>query len=257
MINKIIMQNKKCIIIQARTDSRRLPRKVLLEIEGKPMLWHVINRIKKISVKEIIVATTGRKIDDDIVTIANNFGLKSYRGKTNDVLDRFYCAAKESNAEIIIRITADCPLIDPNESKKVLKKFISGKYDYASNDSETYPNGLDTECFTFKALEDAWKGAKLKSEREHVTPYIWKNPKKFKICLVDNKKKDKLNNLKWSVDDKDDFDFVKKIYSKLYNKKNNFSMNDVLNLLKKEPELKKINSNFIKNEGYIHSLRND
>ena len=185
------MQNKKCVIIQARTDSRRLPGKVLLKIEGKPMLWHVINRIKKINVKEMIVATTGRKIDDDIVTIANNFGLKSYRGKTNDVLDRFYCAAKESNAEIIIRITADCPLIDPNESKKVLKKFISGKYDYASNDSETYPNGLDTECFTFKALEDAWKGAKLKSEREHVTPYIWKNPKRFKICLVNNKKKDK------------------------------------------------------------------
>ena len=121
------MQNKKCVIIQARTDSRRLPGKALLEIEGKPMLWHVINRTKKINVKEVIVATTGRKIDDDIVAITNNFGLKSYRGKTNDVLDRFYRAAKESNAEIIIRITADCPLIDPNESKKVLKKFYFWK----------------------------------------------------------------------------------------------------------------------------------
>jgi len=251
------MKNKKCIIIQARTDSRRLPNKILMNIEGKSMLWHVINRIKKMDVDEIIIATTRRNIDDKIIEIAESFGLKSFRGKTDDVLDRFYQASKKYNVNIIIRITADCPLIDSNESSKVLEEFISGKYDYASNDSKTYPNGLDTECFTFDALENAWNESKLKSEREHVTPYIWKNTEKNKILIVNNNTKIKLNDLKWSVDNKEDFEFVKKIYSKLYKNNNNFSMNDVLVLLEKEPELKNINSNFIKNEGYLHSIKND
>tara|TARA_B110000014_G_scaffold209787_1_gene161412 strand:- start:3821 stop:4573 length:753 start_codon:yes stop_codon:yes gene_type:complete len=248
---------KKCVIIQARTDSRRLPNKILLHIEGKSMLWHVINRIKNIYSDEIIIATTTRDMDDVIVKIGEDFGVKIFRGKTDDVLDRFYQAAKKYAVDVIIRITADCPLIDANESNKVLKEFMKGDYDYISNDSETYPNGLDTECFSFKALEDSWNESRLKSDREHVTSYIWKNPKKFRISVVNNNSKSKLDDMKWSVDNKEDFNFVKTIYSKLYDYDNDFTMNDVLKLLAKEPKLKNINSNFIKNEGYLYSLKND
>ena len=248
---------KKCVIIQARTDSRRLPNKILLHIEGKSMLWHVINRIKNIDSDEIIIATTTRDMDDVIVKIGEDFGVKIFRGKTDDVLDRFYQAAKKYAVDVIIRITADCPLIDANESNKVLKEFMKGDYDYISNDSETYPNGLDTECFSFKALEDSWNESRLKSDREHVTSYIWKNPKKFRISVVNNNSKSKLDDMKWSVDNKEDFNFVKTIYSKLYDYDNDFTMNDVLKLLAKEPKLKNINSNFIKNEGYLYSLKND
>ena len=251
------MNKKKCIIIQARTDSRRLPNKILSNIEGKPMLWHVIDRIKNMNVDEIIIATTTRNIDDEIVKIGKSFGVKIFRGKTDDVLDRFYQAAKKYDADIIVRITADCPLIDSIESSKVLEEFMKGNYDYASNDSETYPNGLDTECFTFNALENSWKDSKLKSEREHVTPYIWKNPKKFRTKVVNNNTKVKLDYMKWSVDNEEDFEFVKTIFAKLYNYNNNFTMNDVLVLLDKESKLKNIYSNFIKNEGYLYSIKND
>jgi len=146
--------SKNCIVvIQARTDSNRLPRKVLSIIEGKPMLWHVVNRIKKMKYDEIVVATTKRKIDDDIVKITKKLKVKCFRGKTNNVLDRFYQVGLKFKADVIIRITADCPLIDPNVSQEVLNTFLKGDYDYISNDSETYPNGLDTECFSFETLK--------------------------------------------------------------------------------------------------------
>lgn len=248
---------KRVVIIQARVDSKRLPRKVLSDIKGKPMLWHIINRIKKMKHDHIVVATTTRNIDDEIVRIAKKSGVKVFRGKTNDVLDRFFRAALRFKATVIVRITADCPLIDPYESEKVVSKFFTGKYDYVSNDSKTYPNGLDTECFSFDALKKAWNEAKLKSEREHVTPYIWKNSSKFKIGIVHNNTKTALNHLKWSVDHPDDLDFVRQIYSRLYINLRIFVMKDVLNLLKKEPKLAKINTKHKQNEGYLISLKND
>ena len=252
------MKGKKTVVmIQARTDSTRFPKKVLSIIEGKPMLWHVINRIKKMKSDEIIVVTTNRKKDDDIATIAKKSKIKCFRGKTNNVLDRFYQASLKFEAEVIVRITADCPLIDPIQSKKVVNAFFKGNYDYVSNDSKTIPNGLDTECFSFTALKEAWINSKLKSEKEHVTPYIWKNPKKFKIFTVHSKDKKNREHMRWSVDYIDDLEFVKEIYSKLYFTKENFSMNDILNLLKKEPKLLKINSNHKKNEGYLISLKHD
>lgn len=250
-------QKKNCvIIIQARSDSHRFPQKVFSKIENKPMLWHIINRIKPINCCNIIVATTRRKIDNNIVNIAKKSDIKYFRGRTDDVLDRFYKTAKKFNADIIIRITGDCPLIDPKESGKVLKKFLKGKYDYVSNGNETYPDGLDTEVFSFEALKIAWKKAHLKSEREHVTPYIWKNKKIFKIGSVKNNGKN-MKSYRWSVDYKDDLIFIRKIYSKLYKKKRIFLMNDILYLLKKEPSIMKINSHHARNEGYRISLEND
>jgi len=249
---------KNCIvIIQARTDSKRFPKKVLSQIEGKPMLWHVINRIKKIKCDEIVVVTTKRKIDDEIIEIAKKQKVKIFRGKTNDVLDRFYQASLKLKADVIVRITADCPLIDPIESQKILNKFLKGNFDYISNDSETYPNGLDTECFSFETLKKAWEESNLKSEKEHVTSYIWNNPKKFKIHTIHHKNKKKIDHLRWSVDYPDDLEFVRQVYSKLYKKQKIFLMKDVLNLIKKDPNLIKINSSHKKNEGYLISLKND
>lgn len=245
------------VIIQARTDSTRLPRKVLLDIEGKPLLWHIINRVKKMKPSHIVIATTARKKDEPIIKIAKDMGVDYFRGSTNDVLDRFFRTAVKFNATTIVRITADCPLIDPYESRKVVKKFMIGDYDYVSNDSETYPNGLDTECFSFNVLKKTWKEAKLKSEREHVTPHIWKNPDKFKIGIVHNHNKTKMNHLRWSVDYNDDLDFVRQIYSNLYSKKKIFIMKDIISLLKKKPDLVMINATHKKNEGYIMSLKND
>lgn len=252
-----MQKKKKClIIIQARSDSNRFPKKVLSNIEGKPMLWHVINRIKQINCCDVIVATTTKKIDKRIADIARESDVKYFRGKTDDVLDRFFKTAVKFKADIIIRITADCPLIDPKESYRVLRKFLGGNYDYVSNGNETYPDGLDTECFSLKSLKQAWKNAKLKSEREHVTPYIWKNKKIFKIGSVKNNGKNMASH-RWSIDYKDDLTFIRKVYAKLYKKKKIFLMNDVLNLLRKEPQLMQINSHHIRNEEYAISLQKD
>lgn len=248
-------KNKKIvIIIQARTDSRRFPKKVLAIVKGKPLLWHVINRVKQMNHDKIVVATTSRKIDDKIVEIAKMSNVKYFRGKTNDVLDRFFKTAKKYDADIIVRITADCPLIDPIESNKVIDRFLTGKYDYVTSDDETYPKGIDTECFSFTLLKKAWKNAKLKSEREHVTPYIWKRPNKFKIGKIYNSNPIKQ---RWVVDYKDDLVFVKKIYEKLYMNSKVFVMKDILKILKKEPQLLKINQDHDPNEGYNLSLKND
>jgi len=226
------------IIIQARTDSRRFPKKVLARIKGKPILWHVINRVKQMKHDKIIIATTNRKIDNKIAEIAKNSNVKCFRGKTNDVLDRFFQAAKNYKADAIVRITADCPLIDPFESNKIIAKFFAGKYDYVTTDDKTYPKGLDTECFNFRSLKKAWKNAKQKSEREHVTSYIWKNPDKFKISIIRNTKRIKQ---RWVVDYKDDFIFVKKIYNQLYKSGETFLMTDILRVIRKEPHLLMIN----------------
>lgn len=156
------MKEKCLVIIQARSDSHRFPNKVLSKIEGKPMLWHIINRVKHIKGCKIVVATTKRKIDDEITNIAKKSGVQYFRGKTNDVLDRFYNTALKFNGDIIIRITADCPLIDPKESSRVLKKFLDGDYDYVSNGNETYPDGLDTECFSLCYTNESMEKRKTK-----------------------------------------------------------------------------------------------
>jgi len=221
------------------------------------MLWHVIRRVKEMKCGKIIVATTKRKMDDEIINIAKSLHVNTFRGETNNVLDRYYKASMRFNGDIIVRITADCPLIDPNESRKIVDKFLEGGYDYVSNGSQTYPNGVSTECFSFYSLEKAWNESRLRSEKEHVTPYIWKNPDKFRIFILHRKDKKKLNHLRWSVDYKDDLEFVRKIFSKLYKNNRIFKMNDVLRLLKKNPELSKINSQHDNNEGYKISLKKD
>lgn len=173
------------IIIQGRLGSTRLPNKVVIDIEGKPMLWHHVNRLKHSRFSpEIIIATSKADEDKKILKFAEEYNFKSYAGNINDVLDRFYQTALKYKANNVVRITADCPLIDPEVLDKILQVYLEGEYDYVSNTHPpTYPDGLDVEVFNFESLKRAWNEAQLASEREHVTPYIWKNSMKNVTCV--------------------------------------------------------------------------
>ncbi|MEM1689053.1 MAG: glycosyltransferase family protein [Candidatus Hadarchaeales archaeon] len=246
---------KTVAIIQARVGSTRLPGKVLKEICGKPMLWYVIERVKRAKlINEIVVATTTNAEDDEIVKIAEQCRVKTFRGSEDDVLDRYYRAAKEFKADVVVRITADCPLIDPEIVDKTVEFFLKGDFDYVSNTVRpTFPDGLDVEVFSFDALKKAWENATKLSEREHVTPYIRKHPEKFKIGSFEAEHD--LSHLRWTVDREEDLRFVREVYERIG--KEIFHMQDVLELLKEHPELAEINRGIKRNEGYEKSLRED
>jgi spore coat polysaccharide biosynthesis protein SpsF (cytidylyltransferase family) len=252
-----VVKVKIAAIIQARMGSTRLPGKVMIEIAGKPMLWHIIDRLKRAElIHSIVIATTTKEIDKPIVKLAEDSGTGSYTGSEEDVLDRYYQAAKEFAVDAIVRITADCPLIDPRVLDRVIQRYLEGDCDYASNTlKSTYPDGIDVEVFSYAALETAWKEARLASEREHVTPYIWKNPNKFRLANVENDVD--LSYLRWPVDEKEDLEFVRQVYKHLYKEGHIFYMKDVLGLLEKYPDLKQINQGIVINEGYAKSLEED
>jgi len=245
------------VIIQARLGSTRLPNKVLADIEGKSMLWHLINRLKHSKYNpELVIATTTSENDKKIIDLSKNLGLKSLAGSEDDVLDRYYQAALKNNAETIVRITADCPMIDPVVMDKVIEKFFEENSDYASNTHPpTYPDGLDVEVFSFKTLKKAWNEAKRSTEREHVTYFIYTHPELFKLSNVVNPID--LNELRWTVDEKEDLDFVREIYKNLYYKREIFLMEDILKLLREKPELIDMNKKFMRDEGLLKSLKED
>lgn len=234
------------VIIQARMGSTRLPGKVMKSILGKTILIHDLERIKKMkTINGIAVATTILDGDDIIVDEVKNYDktIDIYRGSPENVLERYYEAAKEFKADIIVRITSDCPLIDPAISDIVVETFLSNKCDYCCNNMpRTYPHGLDTEVFSFEALEKAWKEAPP-FEKEHVTEYIINNPDKFKLINVKNRKD--FNTLRWTLDYPEDFIFIKEIYERLYSEDRIFNMGDILELLKKEPYLAEINKKYV------------
>lgn len=247
-------------IIQARMGSSRLPNKVMLEICEKPVLWHVVNRTSNSRRIDKIVVATSEAIGNDLIReyCAEN-GIECTSGSENDVLDRYYKALEHINIEdddLVVRITADCPLIDPVVIDKVIERHIDTNSDYTSNCIEpTFPDGLDCEVFKASVLKKAWKEAKLKSEREHVTLYIRNHPEKFGI---ENYKGDKdLSNFRWTLDEDEDFQLIKEIYEELYYENKIFSTKEILNLLEKKPGLININSKHIRNEGLIKSLYED
>jgi spore coat polysaccharide biosynthesis protein SpsF len=244
-------------IIQARTDSTRLPNKVMADILGKPMIVRLLGRVKEsTTIDEIILATTTRAIDTPLANIVRNYGLPVFRGRWSDVLDRYYKAATKYHARGIVRITGDCPLIDPQIVDKVIQVFLKNKFDYVSNTLErTYPDGLDVEVFSYTTLQKAWKEAFIASDREHVTPYIRNNPKKFSLQNV--KQTTDFSHLRWTVDQKQDLEFVREIFKRLYHKQKIFYMKDIIALLQEHPELKEINAGIKRNEGYIRSLEQD
>ena len=242
-------------IIQARMGSKRLPGKMLKEIKGKPLVFYVLNQVKKSKLIDgIVLATTDTDKDRVLLETVEKIGFKTFAGDENDVLDRYYQSAKSFKGDIIVRVTGDCPLIDPRIIDKVIQRYNETGCDYASNvDPPTFPDGLDVEVFSFKVLENAWKEAKLSSEREHVTPYIYKNKDKFITINVENDSN--LSKMRWTIDEKEDFLFLKMILDKLGNKEIN--MKNILDVLEKFPELSKINVKFKRNEGYQKSLRED
>jgi len=244
-------------IIQARVGSSRLPGKTMKDILGKPMLWHMIKRLEKSKfIQKIVIATTDKESDKAILKLARELGIDSYAGSEEDVLDRYYQAATKFGVDIIARITADCPLMDPHVVDRVIQRYLTGDCDYAANTLKlTYPDGLDVEVFSYMALEKAWKEARWASEREHVTPYIRKNPDKFRLANVENEVN--LSHLRWTVDEAKDLEFVRQVYGQLYKEDEIFYMEDVLNLLGKHPELMEINKGIATNEGYAKSLRED
>lgn len=243
-------------IIQARTESTRLPNKVMMKLEGKPMLEHVIRRVRAAKlVDRVIVATTSKDTDDVIASLCTDVGVCCYRGSENDVLDRYYQAALIYKADNIIRITADCPLIDPSIIDSIVCEHKKGNYDYTSNTlEETFPDGLDTEVFKFSVLEEAWSKASLLSEREHVTPYIkFKGHFRRKSITIEPS----LGEMRWTVDTDRDYEFVLRVYNDLYDESSVFCTEDVIRWIGNHPEVSNINSGIIRNEGYIKSIKND
>lgn len=236
--------------------SSRLPGKVMKKLDKQhTVLDYVINQLSfsKLIDKKII-ATTELEQDDVIEQAAKNLGLEFFRGSSDDVLDRYYKCAKKFNIDNILRITSDCPLIDPDIVDKVIEKYQSKEFDYVSNTLiRTFPVGTDVEIFPFKILEKAWQNADLPSEREHVTPYI--RNKKFNCKLENLENEKKLGYLRWTLDRIEDFELIKKIVKKI--SKRPILMNDILDLFSDEPELIKINAHVSQNEGMLKSLKKD
>jgi len=245
-------------IVQVRMSSSRLPGKVMMKVDSKhPVLYYVITQLQfSKNLDKIIVATSTHEEDDIIADYVNNLGIICFRGSLKDVLDRYYQCAKEFSVKDIVRITSDCPLIDPTIVDEVIEKFKSNSYDVFTNSGPfpgTFPQGTDVEVFSFQALEKAWKNAKKPSEREHVTAYFYNNENDFKIGYLNHSKN--ISHLRWCVDRIPDLELVRKIVSKI-NKKP-ILMTHILDLFSKEPHLQDINKNHIVNEGGLKSLEED
>jgi len=246
---------KTVAIIQARMSSTRLPGKVLADVGGKPLLWYVVARAQAArTLDQVVVATSMEGEDNAVEEFCAEASFECFRGSQYDVLDRYYQAARHFQAEIVVRLTADCPLLDPDVIDKVVSAFQDGDFDYASNCvNRSYPDGLDTEVFRRAALERAWLEARLPSEREHVTPYIWKHPELFRLGSVQHS--EDLSDLRWTIDEPEDLMFVRALYDSLGAFPS--GMAETIKLLKEHPELAEINKGFESNEGYEKSLRED
>ncbi len=244
-------------VIQARMGSTRLPGKVLAPISGHPMLWHILSRLASVpSIDGMVVATSELPADDPVASLCQRRGVDCFRGSEGDVLDRYYRAAQHCRADSVLRITGDCPLIDPEIVERILCVYRDGRWDYVSNTIvRTFPDGLDVEVFSFDALERAWLQATRMSEREHVTPYIWKNGACFTQMQVTQK--DNFSGLRWTVDEPEDLTAVRRIYQALFEKGQVFLMRDTIGLLERHPEWAGINAGYDCNEGYLKSIRED
>ncbi len=238
---------KTVAVVQARMGSTRLPNKVMKPILGTPMIGLLLERLKKANnIDQIIVATTNNSRCDSLAKYIVELGYEVFRGSEKDVLDRFYQASKQIHADIIVRITGDCPLIDSNLVDAIIEKFKESNVDYVSNISPpTYPDGLDTEVFSFAALEVAWKEAKDSQQREHVTLYI-RESKRFSQKNYVNDTDE--SNRRWTVDEPSDFEVVQKVFE-YFHPRSNFNWTEVLALNLEQPEIFEINKNLSRNEG--------
>jgi spore coat polysaccharide biosynthesis protein SpsF len=237
-------------IIQARMGSTRLPGKVLRVLGSRTVLAHVIRRVQSApNIEEIVVATTEASNDDAIVKEARLCDTSVFRGSENDVLSRYFGAAKQSNADVVVRVTSDCPLLETRVLREMVTRFhtlnVEGKHvDYLSNTlTRTYPRGLDVEIFTIDALKRAHREASSTAEREHVTPYIYHHPQVFNIDQFKNEVD--ISYHRWTLDTEDDWNLLTQIFSHLDKGNNSFSLDQVIELLNRESELSKINAHVV------------
>ena len=235
---------KTVIIVQARMTSTRLPGKILKKVLGKSLLEYQIERLGQVKLAdEVVIATTINETDEPIVQLCNNLSTPYFRGSQEDVLSRYYETAKAHQADLIVRVTSDCPLIDPQVIDRVIKFYIDHQteYDYVSNSLErTYPRGMDTEVFSFNALQEAFLGATALPDREHVTPFIHRQPQRYSLASVNYS--DNQSHHRWTVDTPEDFELIKRILEAIYPNLPDFTLKDCLNLLQKNPEWLTINA---------------
>jgi spore coat polysaccharide biosynthesis protein SpsF len=212
-----------------------------MDLVGATVLSRVVQRLKSAELTgEIVVATTCDSSDDSIVSECDRIGVNVFRGEEDDVLDRYYFAARAFDADLIVRITSDCPLIEPEISDATIRAFLERRPDYASNTLQrTFPRGMDTEIMTVQALADAWKSAKQSYQRSHVTAYIYENPRKFHLLSfagdVD------YSSQRWTLDTPEDLRFIRAVYEHMADP-DNFNWRDVLLLLEEKPELLELNA---------------
>lgn len=223
--------------------STRLPGKVLADLCGEPLLVRVAERARLARRPDrLVVATTTDAADDPIVELCRARGYASFRGHPTDVLDRYYRSAASELAETVVRITADCPLVDPGLIDRTIEALLQQQLDFAANrlpQRRTYPIGLDVEVCSFQALETAWREASEPFEREHVMPFLYRTPSRFRIAVLHGERD--LGELRWTVDTASDLDFVRAVY-RHFLPRTNFSWDDILELVTRQPELAAINA---------------
>lgn len=247
------MGPKVIAIIQARMTSTRLPGKILMKVMGRPLLSYQVERLRLSKrVNDIVIATSVEKEDDPVAELAQKECLKCYRGSGDDVLDRYYQAAKRYNIKHVMRITADCPLLQHDICDRIAEVYFDSGVDYVHT-GETFAEGLDCEVVSFRALSQAWQEAKLKCEHEHVTLYIRTHPEKFQSITVENKTDD--SKYRITVDEKEDFLVVKEILENLYKGKDNyFNIREIKSFLDTHPKIYELNAHITRNEGLLKSI---
>lgn len=245
--------------IQARMGSQRLPGKVMLPIMGQPMLWRVLQRISRSrSIQKTVVVTSDQKPDDTIANYCAENNIPCFRGSEDNVLERYYKAAIHYRADSIVRITADCPLLDPGIADEVVSEFNKYELDYcATSPSYTYPDGFGVEVIAMPALKRCYEQVESPADREHVTSYIRKHPDEFKIRYCENGVYHQYSGAHFSVDEPNDLTLINKIYEQLAQRSSNFTFRDIMNVLEANPDWIDQNGKAIINAGYFHSIFNE
>ncbi len=243
-------------IVQARMTSSRLPGKVMMEIQGRPVIDYLFERLSFCrKLQTVVLATTTNREDDPVIEYSQQKGIPFFRGSEHDVLDRYYQAALRFGITHIMRITGDCPLLDPDICDRLIEAYLNEQVDYIVT-AQTYAEGLDCEVFSFEALETAWKDAKLQTEREYVTQYFHNHSDHFKMSILPSEKDD--SKYRFTVDEKEDFVVVKAILEGLSRQgKDFFTSEDIKIFLDTHPDIYQLNAHIIRNEGLLKSLKDD
>jgi spore coat polysaccharide biosynthesis protein SpsF len=238
--------------------STRLPHKVLADIAGRSLISRVLERVRAAStLDDLVVATTLEAADDTLVElIRKTEDCRVFRGSRDDVLDRYYRAAELARADVIVRVTADDPLKDPGVIDRAVSEFRADPLlDYCSNTLQpTFPEGLDIEVFGRSALDESWREARLPSEREHVTPYIWSRPGKFRLRNFSHT--ENLSEWRWTVDKAEDLTFMRAVFHE-FHERPLVPYTELIDWLKRHPEIRALNAGTVRNEGYFESLRKE